>query len=265
MNVKVVGVVRPREDANVTSINGNIGYTAALSRYLSERASEHPLVKALNNDEVGISEIDPNADFDSLMLKLGVSDVDKPKKIKIYASSFDSKEKILAFLDNYNATLQANGETPVKYSDNLSMIMAYVESMTATITGVLIGFAAISLIVSSIMIAIIIYTSVIERKKEIGVLRSIGARKLDVSGVFIAESGIIGCLSGVLGIAISYILILPINAVIAKLFSVQHLATLSWWQPLMMFGISVVLAVLAGFVPAHMAANKDPVECLRSE
>lgn len=265
VNVKVVGVVRPREDANVTSINGNIGYTAALSRYLSERASEHPLVKALNNDEVGISEIDPSTDFDSLMLKLGVSDVDKPKKIKIYASSFDSKEKILAFLDNYNATLQANGETPVKYSDNLSMIMAYVESMTATITGVLIGFAAISLIVSSIMIAIIIYTSVIERKKEIGVLRSIGARKLDVSGVFIAESGIIGCLSGVLGIAISYILILPINAVIAKLFSVQHLATLSWWQPLMMFGISIVLAVLAGFVPAHMAANKDPVECLRSE
>lgn len=265
VNVKVVGVVRPREDANVTSINGNIGYTAALSRYLSERASEHPLVKALNNDEIGISEIDPSTDFDSLMLKLGVSDVDKPKKIKIYASSFDSKEKILAFLDNYNATLQANGETPVKYSDNLSMIMAYVESMTATITGVLIGFAAISLIVSSIMIAIIIYTSVIERKKEIGVLRSIGARKLDVSSVFIAESGIIGCLSGVLGIAISYILILPINAVIAKLFSVQHLATLSWWQPLMMFGISVVLAVLAGFVPAHMAANKDPVECLRSE
>lgn len=265
VNVKVVGVVRPREDANVTSINGNIGYTAALSRYLSERASEHPLVKALNNDEVGISEIDPSTDFNSLMLKLGVSDVDKPKKIKIYASSFDSKEKILAFLNNYNATLQANGETPVKYSDNLSMIMAYVESMTATITGVLIGFAAISLIVSSIMIAIIIYTSVIERKKEIGVLRSIGARKLDVSSVFIAESGIIGCLSGVLGIAISYILILPINAVIAKLFSVQHLATLSWWQPLMMFGISVVLAVLAGFVPAHMAANKDPVECLRSE
>ena len=88
---------------------------------------------------------------------------------------------------------------------------------------------------------------------------------MSVSGVFIAESGIIGCLSGVLGIAISYILILPINAVIAKLFSVQHLATLSWWQPLMMFGISVVLAVLAGFVPAHMAANKDPVECLRSE
>lgn len=267
VNVKVVGVVRPREDANVTSINGNIGYTAALSRYLSERASEHPLVKELNSEtgSVNIKEIDPSGDYDSLMLKLGVSDVDKPKKIKIYASSFDSKEKILAFLNNYNATLQANGETPVKYSDNLSMIMAYVESMTATITGVLIGFAAISLIVSSIMIAIIIYTSVIERKKEIGVLRSIGARKLDVSSVFIAESGIIGCLSGVLGIAISYILILPINAVIAKLFSVQHLATLSWWQPLMMFGISIVLAVLAGFVPAHMAANKDPVECLRSE
>jgi len=265
VNVKVVGVVRPREDANVTSINGNIGYTAALSRYLSERASNHPFVRDINNDEVDITEFEENGDYDKFLLELGVSNVDKPKKIKIYASSFDSKEKILAFLDNYNAMLQARGESPIKYSDNLSLIMSYVESMTATITGVLIGFAAISLIVSSIMIAIIIYTSVIERKKEIGVLRSIGARKLDVSGVFIAESGIIGCLSGVLGIAISYILILPINAIIAKLFGVQNLASLLWWQPLMMFGISVALAIIAGFVPSRMAANKDPVECLRSE
>ena len=267
VNVKVVGVVRPREDANVTSINGNIGYTAALSRYLSERASNHPLVKEIieTGENINGTEFADNSDYDKLLLSLGVSDVDKPKKIKIYASSFDSKEKILAFLDNYNAMLQARGDSPIKYSDNLSLIMSYVESMTATITGVLIGFAAISLIVSSIMISIIIYTSVIERKKEIGVLRSIGARKLDVSGVFIAESGIIGCLSGVLGIAISYILILPINAIIAKLFGVQNLASLVWWQPLMMFGISVVLAIIAGFIPARMAANKDPVECLRSE
>ena len=210
------------------------------------------------------AELD-KSNYDNLLLELGVSDVDKPKKIKIYASSFDSKEKILAFLDGYNDKLKASGQTSVKYTDNLSMIMSYVESMTATITGVLIGFAGISLIVSSIMIAIIIYTSVIERKKEIGVLRSIGARKLDVSGVFIAESGIIGCLSGVLGIAISYLLMLPINALIKASFGVSNLATLTWWQPLMMFGISVVLAVLAGFIPSRMAANKNPVKCLRSE
>lgn len=266
VNVKVVGVVRPREDAKVTSINGNIGYTSALSRYLSERASSHPLVEEIVETEHGVNgaELD-KSDYDNLLLDLGVSDVDKPKKIKIYASSFDSKGKILAFLDGYNDELKASGQNPVKYTDNLSMIMSYVESMTATITGVLIGFAGISLIVSSIMIAIIIYTSVIERKKEIGVLRSIGARKLDVSGVFIAESGMIGCLSGVLGIAISYLLMLPINALIKASFGVSNLATLTWWQPLMMFGISVVLAVLAGFIPSRIAANKNPVECLRSE
>ena len=265
VNVKVVGVVRPREDANVTSINGNIGYTAALSRYLSERASEHPLVKALNNDEVGISEIDPSTDFDSLMLKLGVSDVDKPKKIKIYASSFDSKEKILAFLNNYNATLQANGETPVKYSDNLSMIMAYVESMTATITGVLIGFAAISLIVSSIMIAIIIYTSVIERKKEIGVLRSIGARKLDVSNLFISETSIIGMISGALGIGFGYLLVYIANVIIKKVIDIPNLLHLDWYYAISLFLISFFLSMIAGIIPAAIAANKDPVECLRSE
>ena len=200
------------------------------------------------------------------MLKLGVSDVDKPKKIKIYASSFDSKEKILAFLNNYNATLQANGETPVKYSDNLSMIMAYVESMTATITGVLIGFAAISLIVSSIMIAIIIYTSVIERKKEIGVLRSIGARKLDVSSVFIAESGIIGCLSGVLGIAVTILLnVAVVNPIIAHFASITGVAVLPWLGGVILVAISVALTLIAGLIPSGIAARKDPVIALRSE
>lgn len=264
LKVKVVGVIRPRETAQVTSIRGNIGYTSALTEYLAERAESHPLVKYVSEEccDANGNPVTTKEQTD-LLRSLGVPDLDVPKKISIYADSFDSKEKIISFINTYNESQPDNKK--IKYTDNLSLIMDYVETMTATITGVLIGFAAISLIVSSIMIAIIIYTSVIERKKEIGVLRSIGARKSDVSGVFIAESGIIGCLSGVIGIALAYLLMLPINVIIFNLFRVPNLASVVWWQPLMMFGISIVLSVLAGFIPARIAANKDPVECLRSE
>ncbi len=174
LKVKVVGVIRPRETAQVTSIRGNIGYTSALTEYLAERAETHPLVKYVDEEccDASGNPITTKEQTD-LLRSLGVPDLDVPKKISIYADSFDSKEKIISFINTYNESQPDNKK--IKYTDNLSLIMDYVETMTATITGVLIGFAAISLIVSSIMIAIIIYTSVIERKKEIGVLRSIGA------------------------------------------------------------------------------------------
>ena len=162
----------------------------------------------------------------------GYAELDNPDSIQIYAANFEGKKNILKVLDNYQYYVRESNDDgtytwvntgvkdenhSIKYTDMLQTIMGYVEKMTNAMITALIAFSAVSLIVSSIMISIITYTSVLERRKEIGVLRSIGARKLDVSGVFIAESGIIGCLSGVLGIAISYILILPINAVIAKL------------------------------------------------
>ena len=119
---------------------------------------------------------------------------------------------------------------PVKYTDTLSIITGYVDSLTNTITGVLVGFAAISLIVSSIMIAIIIYTSVLERRKEIGILRSLGARKKDISTVFIAESGMIGLLAGILGVVISFILFMPLNVIIEKYLMAGNLIAIEWWH-----------------------------------
>lgn len=265
VEINVVGVVRPKEGVTVTSINGNIGYSSKLIEYLSGRAETSPIgIAQSNNTEINIVTGEDLTSLDKyykLLRSLGIADMSVPSSIQIFANSFEDKDAIVAFINQYN---EESGNT-VKYSDKLAMIMSYVDNMTSTITGVLIGFAAISLIVSSIMIAIIIYTSVLERRKEIGVLRSIGARKLDVSGVFIAESGIIGVLSGVIGTAIAYLLMLPINAVLDNLFNVSDIASPLWWHPLLMLGISIVLAVVAGFVPARIAANKDPVECLRTE
>ena len=147
----------------------------------------------------------------------------------------------------------------------LGTITRYVDTLTTTITYVLIGFAAISLVVSSIMIAIIIYTSVLERRKEIGVLRSIGARKKDISTVFISESAILGVISGAIGILLAYILSLIADTILTAILGIPDLAQLAWWHPVMMMLISVALSILSGFVPARIASNKDPVECLRSE
>lgn len=271
--VKVVGVIRPREGTQVTSINGTIGCTHALTEYLSDRAADSEAAKALaatahqggegtmyyNILEDG-AEIDADA-YEQLMRELGVADTENPVTIKIYANTLDDKEKIEQFIADYNAE---NG-VAVKYTDDLGTVMTYVDSLTNTVTGVLIGFAAISLIVSSIMIAIIIYTSVLERRKEIGVLRSLGARKKDISRVFISESAFIGLVAGVLGVIIAAVLFMPINLVMQHYLHVANLLQIKWWHAVMMIAISVVLAVLAGFIPSRIASKKDPVACLHED
>ena len=143
--------------------------------------------------------------------------------------------------------------------------MGFVNTMTNVITGVLVAFAAISLIVSTIMIAIIIYTSVLERRKEIGVLRSIGARKKDVARVFLAESAILGGYSGLIGVIVSWLLSLGISAILEHVFGFVGLMHVEWWHAVMMLGISVLLSMLAGFIPSRIAAKKDPAIALRSE
>ena len=193
---------------------------------------------------------------------MGLADMENPMSIRLYAHSFDSKEQIEEYIQAYN---DIEGNKPIKYTDTLSIIMGYVDSLTGTITGVLVGFAAISLVVSSIMIAIIIYTSVLERRKEIGILRSLGARKKDISAVFIAESGMIGLLAGILGVVISFILFMPLNLIIEKYLMVGNLIAIEWWHVVMMILISTVLSVIAGFIPSRIASRKDPVTCLRTE
>ncbi len=222
----------------------------------------------------------------TLLLSLGVADTDYPQKISFYCASFSAKDKIENFLKNYNAQMDAEAEAErealraagaseadieavktkaVKYSDSLKSIMSFVNTMTTTITGVLVAFAAISLVVSTIMIAIIIYTSVLERRKEIGVLRSIGARKRDISRVFLAESAILGGYSGIIGLIISYVISVVGSVILESLFEIQGLMTVEWWHCVMMFLISMVLSMVAGFIPSRIAANKDPAIALRSE
>lgn len=271
--VKVVGVIRPREGTQVTSINGNIAYTHALTEYLSDRAAQSDVAEALTatahqsgNDTMYYNILEDGAEIDaetymSLMRELGIADTDNPVTINIYANSLSDKAAIEQFIADYNAE---SGST-VKYTDDLGTMMTYVDSLTGTVTGVLVGFAAISLIVSSIMIAIIIYTSVLERRKEIGVLRSLGARKKDISRVFISESALIGLVAGILGVIIAAILFMPINLVMQHYLHVGNLLQIEWWHAVMMIGISVVLAILAGFIPSRIASKKDPVTCLHED
>lgn len=271
--VTVVGVIRPREGTQVTSINGNIAYTHALTEYLSDRAAQSDVAEALTatahqsgNDTMYYNILEDGAEIDaetymSLMRELGIADTDNPVTINIYANSLSDKAAIEQFIADYNAE---SGST-VKYTDDLGTMMTYVDSLTGTVTGVLVGFAAISLIVSSIMIAIIIYTSVLERRKEIGVLRSLGARKKDISRVFISESALIGLVAGILGVIIAAILFMPINLVMQHYLHVGNLLQIEWWHAVMMIAISVVLAILAGFIPSRIAAKKDPVTCLHED
>lgn len=272
VTLKVVGVVRPREGTTVTCINGCAAYSPKLVEYLSERAKtkEGSLGEAYYKnpgyDPRNGQQITTDSEKLSFTRMLGVCTFEEPTAINIYASSFENKNKIVEFLDGYNdyQEQQSNPKT-VKYSDNLSMIMGYVDTLTETVTRVLVGFASISLIVSSIMISIIIYTSVLERRKEIGILRSVGARKLDISNVFISESALLGFTSGLLGIFITWLCTLLVNFVLKLLLGISDLAIINWWSPLLMLLISILLSFLAGFVPARIAANKDPVECLRTE
>ena len=196
-----------------------------------------------------------------VMRALGIADKSTPQSIKIYPTSFDNKAVIEEFLSGYGKETGDN----IKYTDQLAIIMSFVEQMSSTVTQVLVGFAAISLIVSTIMIAIIIYTSVLERRKEIGVLRSLGARKKDISRVFIAESAILGAYSGAIGVIVAVAVSFAGSAILAAVLGISGLMQVSWWQCIAMFFISILLSVLAGFIPSRIASKKDPTVALRSE
>ena len=261
LDVKVVGVIRPKEGAVSTSINGLVGYTSALTEYMMQKAADHPAVLAQQESDTDILTGEKITNKKAKLVEMGVADIDTPSRIRLYAYSFEAKDQIINFIEDYNKT----SNKPIKYSDNLSIIMGYVDTFTKTVTGVLIGFSAISLIVSSIMIAIIVYTSVLERRKEIGVVRSLGARKKDVSNVFFAESATLGFFSGVIGVLVTLLLSVPANIILKMMFSFAGLVSMQWWHAVMMIFISFLLSVLAGYIPSRMAAQQDPVKALRTE
>lgn len=205
--------------------------------------------------------------YEENLAKMGVINKSKPAAIELYTSSFQQKQDLKEFINAYNTAKKEAGEDDkvLAYSDDIQTIMSSITTLVGVVTTVLVGFVAISLIVSSIMISIITYISVLERTKEIGILRAMGASKKDIRRIFTAETAIEGLISGVLGIAITFLATFPINAIVAKMTNVGNVAQLPIEVALILIGISIVLTMLAGLIPSRIAAKKDPVESLRSE
>ena len=205
--------------------------------------------------------------YDSNLSTLGYADEADPQSVKIYPKDFDAKERVLDLIDAYNDQAKAEGEDErtIVYTDYMGVIMGSVTDIVNMISMVLIAFVSISLVVSSIMIGIITYISVLERKKEIGILRAIGASKRNVANVFNAETFIEGLISGVFAIIVVVLVSLPVNDLVLRLKGVPNIMSLPWEAALVLICISVALTVVAGLLPARSASKKDPVEALRSE
>lgn len=341
IEIKVVGIVRPNEEATVHSITTTIGYRHDLVEKLMSVAEESEVGKAqlenpdinvftgyefgtdLNEaakeeaeessmemmEEMGIADMTEeelyqymatlpadqlqqfmesmtasaesvsqsmslsdlktaeDATYDDNLVTLGIAYEDDPKVIRIYPIDFESKEKIIDVIEEYNDKMRAAGEDEkeISYTDMVGTMMSSVSTIINAISYVLMAFVAISLVVSSIMIGIITYISVLERTKEIGVLRSIGASKKDISRVFNAETIIIGFVAGMMGIIVTIILNIPINMVIKHLAGLEHVAKLPLYGGIILVLISVILTMIGGLIPARVASKKDPVEALRSE
>ncbi|MBO7378067.1 MAG: ABC transporter permease [Clostridia bacterium] len=273
IEIKVVGIVRPKKSAAATSINGTIGYTSALTREVIKRIAASDIVKAqlmrkdvnvLTGEEFNITE---GETLERNFRRFGYVEEDAPDSISLYAADFASKDKIVNWIENYNATARAEGrnEDVITYTDYVGIMMSSVSTIISAISYVLIGFVAISLIVSSIMIGVITYISVLERTKEIGILRSIGASKRDISRVFNAETFIVGFVAGVIGVLIAMLIDVPINIILAVLANLPSIALVPWWGAIALIAISVGLTLIAGIIPAGLAAKRDPVVALRTE
>ena len=246
-------------------------YMATLSP--EESAQMHAMTSGMSDDQIlqlfsaSLKARTTDATLDSNKSKLGITDLDTPSQIDIYATDFDSKEKVQNIIKDYNKLQQDDGkeENVINYTDYVGIMMSSVSTIINAISYVLIAFVAISLIVSSIMIGIITYISVLERTKEIGVLRSIGASKKDVSRIFNAETLIEGFVSGALGIVVTLLLCIPANALIKHLTDISNVAQLPVAGGVILIIISMFLTFIAGLIPAKLAAKKDPVVALRSE
>ena len=339
INVKVVGIVRPNEDAKVHSITTTIGYRHELTEKLMTMAKESEVGKA----QVATPDIDvftgykfgeeiPEVDLDELqtatnemmesfdvtqltdeqkkamgfegmsdeeimaamqestvqmteeltlsdlqstteatyddnLIKIGIAYEEKPKVIRIYPKDFEAKEKIIDVIEEYNKNVKNSGEDDkeITYNDYVGTMMSSISTIINAISYVLMAFVAISLVVSSIMIGIITYISVLERTKEIGVLRSIGASKKDISRVFNAETIIIGLFAGLMGVLVTVLLNIPINMIIYEVSGLNHIAKLPLVGAIILVVISVILTTIGGLIPSRIASKKDPVEALRSE
>ncbi len=303
-SIKIVGILKPQEGAIIGSNGvGLVGYNHELMEHLINKINESDIVKSqiknpninvftgskfsedgefdiknLSKEQLGslsklneseLAELmktysdNASATYETNLTKLGVANLDDPDTINIYPIDFEAKEQIEGIIDEYNKDKEEDEK--LRYTDIVGMMMKGVTSIVNTISYVLIAFVAISLIVSSIMIGIITYISVLERTKEIGILRAIGASKKDISRVFNAETFIVGSCSGVIGILVTILLNIPINIVIKNMTDISGIASLPIVGAAVLVLISIILTTIAGLIPSRMASKKDPVEALRTE
>lgn len=268
VDIKIVGILKPNGDASNASITTNVAYTNKLTQYLINTVNDSDIVKEqLANPAVDVFTGEPFAEnsYEANLTKLGVANLEDPASINIYPKDFKSKEKIVDIIDEYNAKLKAEGKEEIEYTDYVGLMMSSVSTIINAISYVLIAFVAISLVVSSIMIGIITYISVLERTKEIGILRSIGASKKDVSRVFNAETVIVGFVAGMIGIIITLLLNIPINIIIKNITDISGMSKLPVSGGVALVVISIILTFIAGLIPARVASKKDPVIALRTE
>ena len=270
LTLKVVGIVKPNEESSIQT-SGEIGYTTDLTKYV---------ISSIKNTEIAKEQIDSkdiniltNSSFGAMstyemsLNNLGIIDEENPSSINIYPKDFKSKDEIIRIINEYNEEkeIQEKEDLVISYTDYVGILMNSVTNIVDVISYVLIAFVSISLIVSSIMIGVITYISVLERTKEIGILRAIGARKKDISRVFNAETFIVGLIAGVLGISITSILNIPINIIIENLSGINNVSTLPPIAAIILVIISISLTVIAGLIPSNYASKKDPVVALRTE
>lgn len=305
--VRIVGIVKPAEKTVSSGYMGGVLYDSSLQDWSAKQNDDSEIVKDQkadkdinvftgqkfsNGEKFDMQSLSPeqmmqlqsmpqeeimdyittynnnaNASYDTNLSTLGVIDKDVPSSIKLYASTFDDKEKLGDLITAYNEVQEADGNEAniLTYSDTVGTMLSGVQTVISMISYVLMGFVAVSLIVSSIMIGIITYISVLERIKEIGILRAMGASKRDIRNVFNAETFIIGLFSGLLGIGVTILLDWPISVIVENLTGVAGIASLPWQGVLALLLINLILTMIAGLIPASIASRKNPVEALRTE
>ena len=265
LTLRISCIVRPKEDSptSMMSEGGGVAYNDELAQLVIDNSKNSEIVKAQEQSDVNVLSMEAMDEETKKQTIAYLGGNEIPYAIQLYPYDFESKDKMLEYLDKYNESLEADDQ--IIYTDMASMISGMSDGIMDGITIVLIAFAGTNLIVSLIMIAIITYTSVLERTKEIGILKALGARKKDITRVFDAETFILGVTSGMLGIIIAKLLNFPINAIIYSLTDLKNVAHLKISHALILVAVSTILTMLGGHIPARMAAKRDAVEALRSE
>ena len=268
---QVMATITTKTQASVQKVMGDMAASIPLAMSVDTGAFQNAFQMKMTEEELTelIMSLMSNGtrSFDANLSKLGYAELSKPSQIDIYPDNFEDKQQVIAILDDYNDRMVASGQDDkkVSYTDFVGTLMKSVTTIVDMISYVLIAFVAISLVVSSIMIGIITYISVLERKKEIGILRAIGASKGDISRVFNAETIIEGLTAGLIGVGVVALVCIPVNAIVYGLLDVPDIAMLPPVAGAILVAISVFLSFVAGLFPAMAAARKDPVEALRSE